>query len=78
MHRSPNIAEGCGRHSNGEFVRFLDIAKGSASETQYLLLLARDLGYLSHDDYPDLARQTEEVKRVLGSLITKIRRELDE
>jgi four helix bundle protein len=73
-----NIAEGCGRNSNNELVRFLDIAMGSASETQYHVLLARDLGYVSHDDYPDLDSRIEEVKRMLGSLITKIRHDLND
>jgi four helix bundle protein len=41
-----NIAEGCGRRGNAEFHRFLQIAAGSASELEYHILLARDLGYL--------------------------------
>ena len=40
-----NIAEGCGR-TQGEFVHFLQVAFGSASEAEYHLLLARDLGYM--------------------------------
>jgi four helix bundle protein len=71
-----NIAEGCGRNSNQELARFLDIAMGSASETQYHLLLAHDLGYLSHDDTPDLDSHIIEVKRMLGSLIVKIRKDI--
>jgi len=43
-----NIAEGCGRRGNGEFHKFLQISTGSASELEYHLLLARDLGFMPH------------------------------
>ena len=41
-----NISEGCGRDSDLEFNRFLTIALGSASETEYLIMLAKDLGFI--------------------------------
>jgi four helix bundle protein len=44
-----NIAEGCGRGSDADFGRFLQIALGSASETEYLILLSHELGYLSKE-----------------------------
>ena len=68
-----NVAEGCGRGSGLDFARFLQIALGSASETEYHILLAADLGYFD----ASLARQLEdrviEVKRMLSSLILKVR-----
>ena len=55
-----NIAEGSGRRSNNEICRFLQIARGSASETEYHLLLAHDLKLLSEEDFRRLSRQTDE------------------
>lgn len=66
-----NIAEGCGRNAGADFARFLQIAMGSASEVEYQLLLAHDLGYL--DNYSELEADITEVKRVLASLIRKFR-----
>lgn len=68
-----NIAEGCGRGTDPDFARFLQIAMGSASETEYQLLLARDLDFLQNDVYKKLNNDVEEVKRMLASLIIKIR-----
>jgi four helix bundle protein len=70
-----NIAEGCGRYTDAEFARFLQIAMGSASETEYQLLLGKDLGFLSNQLYKKLHNDVEEVKRMLASLITTIRAE---
>jgi four helix bundle protein len=64
-----NIAEGCGREGERELARFLSIAAGSASEVEYQLLLAHDLGYLSDDLHRQLENQTNEVKRMLNSFI---------
>ena len=68
-----NIAEGCGRSGEAELGRFMLIAMGSASELEYHLLLARDLGYLSAQDYEELSQEAGEVKRMLSTLITKVR-----
>jgi four helix bundle protein len=67
-----NIAEGCGRSSEGEFAHFLQIAMGSASEVQYDLLLARDLSFLSEPDFQQLDNDVIEVKRMLATLIQKL------
>ena len=68
-----NIAEGCGRSGDAEFGRFLGIAMGSASEVEYLLLLARDLGMLARDPHDPLNRDVVEVKRMLASLLRKLK-----
>ena len=67
-----NIAEGCGRRSDGEFVRFLQIARGSASEMEHHLLLARDLKLLTPGAHQDLEKRVIEVQRMLTSLVTSI------
>ena len=64
-----NIAEGCGREGERELARFLSIAAGSASESEYQLLLAFDLGYLQPDAHRQLDEQVNEVKRMLHSFI---------
>ncbi len=67
-----NIAEGCGRNGDRDFVRFMGIAAGSASETQYHLLLARDLGFLGENEYVEIDRQVKEVKRMLYAFMKKL------
>jgi four helix bundle protein len=68
-----NIAEGCGRGTDAELRRFLEIAMGSASEVEYHLLLARDLGYMAQQQYAELEASTSEVKRMLAGFIKKLR-----
>ena len=68
-----NIAEGCGRNTDKEFARFLQIAMGSASETEYQLILARDLEFLPKDSYEKLHNDVEEIKRMLASLLKTLR-----
>jgi len=67
-----NIAEGCGRLGNHELHRFLQIACGSASELEYHLLLARDLGYISAADHLSMQKQLLEMKRMLVALTRKV------
>ncbi|MEO0586457.1 MAG: four helix bundle protein [Planctomycetota bacterium] len=65
-----NIAEGFGRHSRADFLRFLDIARGSAYEVQTQLRLAFDLGLA---DDPDALDDITEVIRILNGLIASLR-----
>ena len=70
-----NIAEGCCRKGDCEFGRFLQIAVGSASVLEYHLLLARDLELLNTLDYERLIQGVGEVKRMLTTLIQKLKAE---
>lgn len=68
-----NIAEGCGRDGDAELKRFLNIALGSACELDYHLFLASELGYINPADYPPLAAEALELRRMLGSFIQKLK-----
>lgn len=68
-----NIAEGCARATDADFARFLQNALGSASELEYHLILARDLGYLAQSEHQPLEDQVIEVKKMLSSFIGRLR-----
>jgi four helix bundle protein len=68
-----NIAEGCGRGSNAELARFLQIGMGSASELEYHILLAHDLTFMPEVVYDPLQNRVVEVKRMLTALLQKVR-----
>lgn len=67
-----NIVEGSKRQSSADYARFLNIAEASLAETEYLLLLALDLGYLTHDAHEPIAAEIDEVARMLHALRTKV------
>ncbi len=67
-----NIVEGHARRSRREFVQFLNIAKGSISETDYLLYLSRDLGYLSDQDVSQLRAKCDEIRRMIYAMMMKL------
>jgi four helix bundle protein len=68
-----NIAEGCGRSTDSEFARYLQIAMGSAFETEYELLLSRDLGFLAKEEYSRLDSAIQETKRMIIALYKTLR-----
>ena len=66
-----NIAEGCGRGSDADFGRFLQMAMGSASESEYQILLSFNLNYIDENQYKQMNAKVTEIKRMLSSLISK-------
>ena len=69
-----NIAEGCGKNSQLELAHYLNTSLGSANETEYHLLLAKDLNYFGIEEHDILAEQINEIKAMLISLIAKVRK----
>src|SRR5215204_5062812 len=67
-----NIAEGSGRQSDREQMRFLRIARGSIHELECQLLLSRDLGYLRAGAWSDLDNQAQEISKMISGLISAL------
>lgn len=67
-----NISEGCGRNSDKEFNQFINIALGSANETEYLLILSKDLKYINSELFETLERQINLIKSKIYKLKTAL------
>ena len=68
-----NIAEGCGKNTQADLANFLNISLGSANETEYFLILSKDLNYLTEEQFSILSNGINEVKAMLISLIGRVR-----
>jgi four helix bundle protein len=68
-----NLAEGCGRRSEGEMARFVQISMGSGAELSYHFLLAKDLGLVRSDVYESLSSDLSEIMRMLSALSAKVK-----
>ena len=68
-----NIVEGSGQLNNGNLIRYLGIAKGSAFETEYQLLLAKDLSYITDAEYNILIEKIKYIIRRLNNLIKSLK-----
>ena len=68
-----NIAEGCVRSSDADFSRFLYIALGSTSELEYLMMLAMDLNFIKSELHTELNNEINEIKKMLISMIQKLK-----
>jgi len=67
-----NIAEGYGRKSKKDYIRFLQIAMGSVFEIQTQLEISKNLDFLSESRFSELYESSREIERMLSSLISKL------
>jgi four helix bundle protein len=69
-----NIAEGAGRASQREMAQFLVIARGSLSELETQLLIAKELKYLGETSKPEAKMQS--IFRMLGGLLSNVKKKI--
>jgi four helix bundle protein len=67
-----NIAEGNGRGTTPDYVRFLGYSRGSLFEAQTQLEVARRLGYITDELFQPIANLSNEIERMLNSMISKL------
>jgi len=71
-----NISEGSGRRTTKDFVRFLDMAMGSANEVRYFCHLAHRLGYIEDSTYASLKERVESVCKCLSAYIRAVEKDV--
>jgi four helix bundle protein len=64
-----NIAEGWGRGSTGEYIQFLTVARGSLMELETHLIIARNLQFLTSDEFDAVSKPVEDIGKMLNRLI---------
>ena len=72
-----NIAEGNGRESKKDLIRFLYIAIGSAAEIETQLIICHEIGLLNGNDFDRLMSQNHEIIRMVTALANNKKKELD-
>ncbi|WP_026713921.1 four helix bundle protein [Flavobacterium daejeonense] len=68
-----NIAEGFGRESKQDFLRFLNISIGSLFELQTQLEIAKNINYLNENEFNNIFEDSREIERMLVSFIKKLK-----
>lgn len=71
-----NIVEGASRHSQKEFLQFLYLSRGSAAELEYLLSLAKKLGYLKAEAAASVSDQANKTLRTITNLISRVQSDI--
>jgi len=71
-----NIAEGCGRNSRAELAQFLNIAAGSASEVEYEILLAKDTGFITTEQFHSLSKEICEIRSMIKKYMSQLREKI--
>ena len=67
-----NLLEGSYRLNRAEYRQFVGIARGSSGELKYHVMLAKDLGYISADDYASLKIELDEITKMLRGLAASL------
>jgi len=68
-----NIAEGYGRNSTNDYIRFLQISQSSLYENQTQLEISYNLGYFQRSEFSEIYELSREIERMLSSLIKKVK-----
>jgi len=71
-----NLAEGCSRSSDKDFLRFVEVALGSARECEYQLEISRELNYISESKYEEVSDIIDHVCRMLVNLSVNLKNRL--
>ena len=71
-----NLVEGCGKKGTNDIANFFQISLGSLHETEYYLLLSKDLKYITIETFEMRNSEIKEIKAMLVSLIKKVRSSL--
>lgn len=69
---SSNIAEGAGRKSRADFIRFLRMAEGSANEVETHILIAQNLNFINHETAKILINEINQILKMIGGFTKKI------
>lgn len=68
-----NIVEGSGRNSQKEFAHFINIASGSAAETEYLIRFSFDLNYIDENQFNKLNNEIISLRKMLNAFHQKLK-----